>query len=69
MRNFSAPARYGPWLEGKISELVEQIRRDIHRRDLGHTPEIPDFMIHQTRIGDTMVLVGTPDPAAKRRSA
>ena len=57
MRVYSVPGRYRAALAAAVNEAVEQIRRDIFRRQNGHAALIPDSMISDTPAPDAIVAI------------
>lgn len=58
MRSFVAPDGYESVIEGRMAEIFDEIRRDIHRRETGEVPIIPDVFLNPSRGGFAFALVG-----------
>lgn len=58
MRTFVAPDAYEGLIEGRMAELFDEIRRDIHRREQGDPPLIPDVFLNENRGGSAFALIG-----------
>lgn len=63
MRVFVVPSRYERFLESRVKQAVDEVHRDIFRRAHGGSPLVPDFVIGEPPVGDTIAIVGTPDRA------
>jgi hypothetical protein len=58
VRIFSVEGPYTRLLESGVSELVDRIRQDAWRRENGHEPLFPDFMLHPNETLTGFVVVG-----------
>lgn len=68
MRTFAVPAQYATLLEGEVARIVDEIRRDVFRREHNEAPLFPDVFLDDVKTDgktvlaiDTLVVIGTPD--------